>query len=119
MRGRRDGSRPPCAGAPASRRSKDRRRACQRPALPRIPPGPMTRALTVTLLAIATLALTADAPSAPQSPGGPGRRYDPSTVETISCEVLRIDHIPSRRATGTAVHLALRVKPGETVDVRL
>lgn len=78
----------------------------------------MIRALSLALLAVTTLALAADTPSTPQGGPGPRRRYDPATVETISGEVLRIDHLPSRRGTGTSVHLAVRVN-GETVDVRL
>ena len=80
----------------------------------------MIRAISVVLLAVATLALAAEVPSTPQG-GAPGarRRYDPATVETISGDVLRIDRIPSRRGTGTAVHVAVRVSSGETVDVRL
>jgi hypothetical protein len=79
----------------------------------------MMRVLSVALLAVTALALAADAPSAPQDTAGPRRRYDPGTVETISGEVLRIDRVPKRRGTGTAVHLAVRVSSGETVDVRL
>lgn len=84
-----------------------------------MPGDTMIRPLSVALLAVTALALAADTPSTPQ--GGPGarRRYDPATVETISGEVLRIDRIPSRRGTGTAVHLAVRAIGGETVDVRL
>ena len=77
----------------------------------------MIRAISVVLLAVATLALAADPP--PQGAPGGRRRYDPATVETISGDVLRIDRIPSRRGTGTAVHVAVRVSSGETVDVRL
>ena len=78
----------------------------------------MTRVLSVVLVAVTAVALAADAP--PQG-GGPGARrlYDPATVETISGDVVRIDRIPKRRGNGTAVHLAVRVDGGDTVDVRL
>src|SRR5688572_15542120 len=80
----------------------------------------MIRSLSVALLAVTALALASDTPSTPQGEGsGARRRYDPATVETISGEVVRIDHIPKRRGTGMVVHLAVRVSSGETVDVRL
>jgi hypothetical protein len=90
------------------------------PAEPTYPLYSMIRTLSVALLAVTALALAADTPSTPQGGGsGARRRYDPAAVETISGEVLRIDRIPSRRGTGTAVHLAVRASAGETVDVRL
>ena len=84
----------------------------------------MIRTLSASLVAIATLALAlalaAETPATRQDgSAGVRRRYDPATVETISGEVLRIDHVPKRRGTGMVVHLAVRASTGETVDVRL
>ena len=80
----------------------------------------MIRTLAVALLAVTALAFAAEAPSTPEG-GGPGarRRWDPGTVETVSGEVLRIDHVPRKRGTGMVVHLEVRAGTGETVDVRL
>jgi hypothetical protein len=78
----------------------------------------MIRTVSVALLAVTAFALAADAPPPGGGPGG-RRLYDPATVETISGDVVRIDRIPKRRGNGTAVHLAVRVESGDTVDVRL
>jgi hypothetical protein len=79
----------------------------------------MIRALSLVLVVV-TFALAADTPPTSQGSGpGARRRYDPATVETISGDVVRIDRIPKRRGNGTAVHLAVRVEGGDTVDVRL
>ena len=80
----------------------------------------MIRTLAVALLAVTALAFAAEAPSTPEG-GGPGarRRWDPASVETLSGEVLRIDHVPRKRGTGMVVHLEVRAGTGETVDVRL
>ena len=79
----------------------------------------MIRTLSVALLAVTALALAADTPPSPQEGGAGRRRWDSGTVETISGEVLRIDHVPKRRGTGMVVHLEVRASNGETVDVRL
>jgi hypothetical protein len=79
----------------------------------------MIRVLSIALLGLLFLAVTVSAEPDSPAAAGPGRRYDPNTVQTISGDVLRIDHVPSPRRTGTAVHLALRVSADETLDVRL
>jgi hypothetical protein len=71
------------------------------------------------VLGTVLLAVVSGAQPEPRGAGGPGRRYDPNSVETVSGDVVSVDHVPSRRGVGTAVHLTLRVTATETLTVRL
>jgi hypothetical protein len=79
----------------------------------------------VAMVASSTAAIAQPGPG-PHMRGGSGepavghaaRIYDPKTVETVSGEVARVEHAPSRRGMGGGVHLVLRTGDG-TVAVHL
>jgi hypothetical protein len=73
-----------------------------------------------SILAMAAGALLLAAAASAQPGPGPGRRlYDPGTVETVSGEVVRVEHVPSPRGMGTGVHLVLRTDSAGILPVRL
>ncbi len=75
----------------------------------------MSAALVVTLAAIAQ----AGPPPPLQGRGSPGMRiYDPATVETVSGQVKRVEHVVPAGGRRGGVHLVLE-KGDETVAVRL
>ena len=71
--------------------------------------------------ALVTLAAIAQAgpPQPGQGRGSPGMRiYDPATVETVSGEVARVEHVAPAGARRGGVHLVIK-KGDETVAVHL
>jgi hypothetical protein len=89
----------------------------------------MMRSIVWTFVAVAIAVLSTAASAQP----GPGRRmrgdgasgmghdarmYDPRTVETLSGEVVRVEHVASTRGMGGGVHLVLRTSD-KTVSVHL
>jgi hypothetical protein len=77
----------------------------------------------VAIVASSTTAIAQPGPGPHMRGGGPGMRhaariYDPKTVETVSGDVVRVEHVPSRRGMGGGVHLVLRTGDG-TVAVHL
>lgn len=80
--------------------------------------------LPVTVLFLLSLFFTAKSFAQGMGGGGRGagsqqsRQYNPSTVETISGEVVSVDKIPSRRGMSYGVHLTVKTDK-ETIPVHL
>lgn len=81
----------------------------------------------IALLAIGIVAFaTARAGAQPGPPPGRGpgprgsaaRTYDPKTVETVTGDVVEVEHVSSQRAGG-GVHLTLRTEDQKTLAVHL
>jgi hypothetical protein len=53
-------------------------------------------------------------------PGTPyNRLFDPKTVQTVTGEVLSVTTLTPMRGMGAGVHITLKSKEGETIDVHL
>lgn len=56
----------------------------------------------------------------PRGPALGGRRlYDPSTVETVRGQVVRLEQVPSRRGAAAGVHVLLKNSEGNLLSVHL
>ncbi len=84
----------------------------------------MNRSLTGIAVAIILVVLRVDAgaqsgPGAGRGPGTHGRIYDPSTVETVTGEVVGVERGAACQRCNSGVHVLLRTDPNTTVSVRL
>jgi hypothetical protein len=66
---------------------------------------------------VAGLVLLAAADAGAQ--GGRGRNYDPATVETLSGEIVELQHAEAQKGKGQGVHLLLRTDSAGTLTVHL
>lgn len=87
----------------------------------------MKRSIIWTIVGIAAIVVSSPAASAQPGPGPhmrdgamhhAARVYDPKTVETVSGDVVRVEHVPSKRGSSGGVHLVLRTGDA-TVSVHL
>jgi hypothetical protein len=85
----------------------------------------MKRTLPAIVVAITLAAFVAGAGAQPSpgarrsGPGPQGRMYDPSTVETVAGEVVRVERGAGPGRGGGGVHVVLRTDTNVTLSVRL
>lgn len=84
----------------------------------------MRKITIMAMVAVLSLAGVSSAPAAGRGSGGWGmggayqRMFDPTTVETISGEVQKVEKIAPMRKMGAGIHLLVKT-PKETVPVHL